>query len=170
MPPKLFSFRHFPKNTSANPLESHTFKTKDLKPFRFIHFQKSGGGLPFSLSAAKGPCSEEATLLSKSRPIETGHLPSAANHQAPVYRQGRRATDHQSLCLSPSISTPKNLASATLLDSALTSKATDKCFSFNTKKKHRGGEGGAPPSLNSRTLVKAHGTFDLPSAARIESA
>ena len=44
MPPKLFSFRHFPKNTSANPLESHTFKTKDLKPFRFIHFQKKGGG------------------------------------------------------------------------------------------------------------------------------
>jgi len=44
MPPKAFSFTHFPKNTSANRLESHTFKTKDLKPFRFIHFQKSGGG------------------------------------------------------------------------------------------------------------------------------
>src|SRR5713226_2958724 len=46
MPPKAFRFTHFPKNTSANPLESHTFKTKDLKPFRFIHFQKSGGGSP----------------------------------------------------------------------------------------------------------------------------
>jgi hypothetical protein len=44
MPPKAFRFTHFPKNTSASPLESHTFKTKDLKPFRFIHFQKSGGG------------------------------------------------------------------------------------------------------------------------------
>ncbi len=44
MPPKASSFTHFPKNTSANRLESHTFKTKDLKPFRFIHFQKSGGG------------------------------------------------------------------------------------------------------------------------------
>src|SRR5260370_25755391 len=44
MPPKLFSFTHFRKNTSATPLVSHTFKTKDLKPFRFIHFQKSGRG------------------------------------------------------------------------------------------------------------------------------
>src|SRR2546422_5025742 len=43
MPPKLFSFTHFTKNASANPLVSHTFKTKDLKPFRFIHFQKGGG-------------------------------------------------------------------------------------------------------------------------------
>jgi hypothetical protein len=28
---KLFSFTHFRKNTSATPLVSHTFKTKDLK-------------------------------------------------------------------------------------------------------------------------------------------
>jgi hypothetical protein len=41
------SFRliQFRKNASATPLESHTFKTKDLKPFRFTHFQKKGGGL-----------------------------------------------------------------------------------------------------------------------------
>src|SRR6266581_1199173 len=39
-----FSFTHFRKNASANPLVSHTFKTKDLKPFRFTHFQKNGGG------------------------------------------------------------------------------------------------------------------------------
>src|SRR2546426_7011554 len=40
------SFRliQFRKNASANPLESHTLKTKDLKPFRFTHFQKKGGG------------------------------------------------------------------------------------------------------------------------------
>ena len=44
MPPKLFSFTQFPKNASATPLVSHTFKTKDLKPFRFTHFQKKGGG------------------------------------------------------------------------------------------------------------------------------
>src|SRR5437899_7320837 len=44
MPPKAFRFTHFPKNASANPLESHTFKTKDLKPFRFTHFQKKGRG------------------------------------------------------------------------------------------------------------------------------
>src|SRR5713101_3904992 len=44
MPPKLFSFTHFRKNASVTPLVSHTFKTKDLKPFRFTHFQKKGGG------------------------------------------------------------------------------------------------------------------------------
>src|SRR5947209_14907587 len=44
MLPKLFSFTHFRKNAPANPLESHTFKTKDLKPFRFTHLQKKGGG------------------------------------------------------------------------------------------------------------------------------
>src|SRR2546426_8905745 len=42
------SFRliQFRKNASANPLVSHSFKTKDLKPFRFTHFQKKGGGTP----------------------------------------------------------------------------------------------------------------------------
>src|SRR6266567_2730852 len=42
--PKLFSFTHFRKNASATPFVSHTFKTKDLKPFRFTHFQKNGRG------------------------------------------------------------------------------------------------------------------------------
>ena len=41
---KPFRLIHFRKNASANPLESHTFKTKDLKPFRFTHLQKKGGG------------------------------------------------------------------------------------------------------------------------------
>src|SRR3989454_9800279 len=44
MPSKLFRFTYFAKNTSVNPFVSHTFKTKDLKPFRFIHFQKMWGG------------------------------------------------------------------------------------------------------------------------------
>src|SRR2546425_4505663 len=43
---KSLSFTHFAKNASATPLVSHTFKTKDLKPFRFTHLQKSGGGSP----------------------------------------------------------------------------------------------------------------------------
>src|SRR5713226_7150459 len=49
------SFRliHFRKNASANPLVSHTFKTKDLKPFRFTHFQKKGGGRGASISLSK---------------------------------------------------------------------------------------------------------------------
>src|SRR5713226_3336405 len=57
MPPKLFRFTHFPKNTSATSLESHTFKTKDLKPFRFIHFQERvvGGGAGASPSSRHSP-------------------------------------------------------------------------------------------------------------------
>src|SRR5712691_9197937 len=98
MPPKLFSFTHFRKNAPANPLESHSFKTKDLKPFRFIHFQKSGGGSPFILSQPKGTCHADATLLSKSRPAETGHLLSAANHESQI-------TNHQSLRISRLTST-----------------------------------------------------------------
>jgi hypothetical protein len=39
----LFTLIHFRKNASVNALVSHTFKTKDLKPFRFIHFQKKVG-------------------------------------------------------------------------------------------------------------------------------
>src|SRR5438445_4176212 len=46
-----FRLTHFRKNASANPLESHSFKTKDLKPFRFIHFQKKVGGTPAFRSA-----------------------------------------------------------------------------------------------------------------------
>src|SRR5712691_1708674 len=45
-PPNSFRFTHFRKNASASPLESHTFKTKDLKPFRFTHFQKKVGWTP----------------------------------------------------------------------------------------------------------------------------
>src|SRR5712691_9820266 len=43
-PPNSFRFTLLSKNASANHLVSHTFKTKDLKPFRFTHFQKSGRG------------------------------------------------------------------------------------------------------------------------------
>src|SRR5216684_6193000 len=46
--PNSFRLIQFRKNASANPLESHSFKTKDLKPFRFIHFQEKGGG-PFRI-------------------------------------------------------------------------------------------------------------------------
>src|SRR5712692_11185800 len=46
--PNSFRLIQFRKNVSANPLESHSFKTKDLKPFRFTHFQKKGRGwVPF---------------------------------------------------------------------------------------------------------------------------
>ncbi len=58
------SFRliQFRKNASVSPLVSHSFKTKDLKPFRFTHFQKkAGGGKRF----LRGPtCSGRAFLAS----------------------------------------------------------------------------------------------------------
>src|SRR3989454_7280159 len=44
---KPFRLIQFRKNASATPLVSHNFKTKDLKPFRFTHFQKKGGGYPW---------------------------------------------------------------------------------------------------------------------------
>jgi hypothetical protein len=78
MPPKPFSFTHFHKNTSANPLDSRTFKTKDLKPFRFTHFQKKVGWTP---------C-----------------FPPDAHLQSPVYPEAGRVTNHKSLRLSPLIS------------------------------------------------------------------
>src|SRR2546427_11166097 len=49
------SFRliQFRKNVSVTPFVSHTFKTKDLKPFRFIHFQKKVGvGAPSSYNSS----------------------------------------------------------------------------------------------------------------------
>src|SRR5260370_105012 len=41
-----FRMTYFRKNASANPYGSHTYKTKDLKPFRFTYLQKKGGGTP----------------------------------------------------------------------------------------------------------------------------
>jgi len=146
MPPKLFSFTHFTKNVSANPLESHTFKTKDLKPFRFIHFQKKGGGLPLILSPANGKCQANASLLSKSRPVETGHLLSAANHESQI-------TNHQSLrisCLTSTLIKTKDL----------------KSFIINTYKKR--GEG--TPIFKEIRLCTVYGYIQCVSAALPEGA
>src|SRR5437879_10397794 len=92
MSPKLFSFTHFRKNASATPLVSHTFKTKDLKPFRFTHLQKSGGGSPHpativiqpALRVAEGSepailAGDEGSQRSESRE------PPPANHKSPVH-------------------------------------------------------------------------------------
>src|SRR5260370_25179259 len=112
MLPKLFSFTHFTRNASANPLESHSFKTKDLKPFRFIHFQKKGGGLPLILSPPNGKCQANATLLSKSRPAETRHLLSPPNH-------GSQITNHQPLRITRLTSTLTKYPPASPLTSTL---------------------------------------------------
>src|SRR5713101_3010595 len=74
---KPFRLIQFRKNVSANPLESHTFKTKDLKPFRFTHFQKKGGG-PFRIHQSPVTSdSGESRLLSGRI---TGHGPGITNH------------------------------------------------------------------------------------------
>src|SRR5260370_32513012 len=43
MTTNLFRMTQFRKNASVTPFVSHTFKTKDLKPFRITHFQKMRG-------------------------------------------------------------------------------------------------------------------------------
>jgi hypothetical protein len=138
MPPKLFSFTHFPKNTSATPLESHTFKTKDLKPFRFIHLQKSGGGSPHLATvliplALRHEGSEPAIFAGdEGSQRSQSPEPQPANHKSPV-------TNHESLRLTPLTSTLAKFTAATPLDSALTSKRAAKSFTCNTYEKHTGG-------------------------------
>jgi hypothetical protein len=46
MTTNLFRMTQFRKNASVTPLVSHTFKTKDLKPSRITHFQKTVGVTP----------------------------------------------------------------------------------------------------------------------------
>src|SRR5713101_8086113 len=123
MPPKLFSFTHFPKNTSATPLESHTLKTKDLKPFRFTHLQKSGGG-SLRLATVVTPsepaifAGDEGSQRSESRE------PRPANHNSPV-------TNAESLRLSHLTSTLTKNASVSALTSTLTKKKELKSLKIN---------------------------------------
>jgi hypothetical protein len=145
---KLFTFTHFPKNTPASPFVSHTFKTKDLKLFRFTHLQKSGGGSPHPATvliplALRHEGSEPAIFAADEGSLRSqSREPQPANHKSPVYPEAGRATNHESLRLTPLTSTLAKFAPASPLDSALTSKTTDKYFSCNTYEKHTGGEGG----------------------------
>jgi len=134
MPPKLFSFTHFPKNTSATPLESHTLKTKDLKPFRFTHLQKSGGGSPH-LATVVIPSEPAVFAGDEGSQRSESREPQPANHNSPV-------ANAELLRLSHLTSTLTNFAPATPLESALTSKRAAKSFTSNTYEKHTQGEGG----------------------------
>src|SRR3989442_15747908 len=72
---KPFSFTHFRKNASANPLDSHTFKTKDLKPFRFTHFQKKVGVLwKAVIPTGYLPRASEGRAEGSLRPTPPSHL------------------------------------------------------------------------------------------------
>src|SRR5712691_9821579 len=111
-----FSFTHFRKNASATPLVSHSFKTKDLKPFRFTHFQKNSRG---------------RVPLSNIQPQTSNLRSSLSDHPARmVVPSEHRESRDLSLRLTP-------------LDSALTSKRAPKSFTCNTYEKHTGGEGGS---------------------------
>ncbi len=157
MPPKLFSFTHFPKNTSASPLVSHTFKTKDLKPFRFTHLQKSGGGSPH-LPTVVIPSEPAIFVGDEGSQRSESREPQPANHNSPV-------TNHESLRLTPLTSTLTKNASATTLDSALTSKRPSKSFTSNTYEKHTQGEGGCLPQdarLALTVLGQRSGTPAIP--------
>src|SRR5712692_172206 len=114
-----FRFTHFRKNASANPLVSHTFKTKDLKPFRFIHFQKKGRGSPHPANAV---IPSEPAILARDEGSQCseGREPQSANHESPVYPEARRVTNHESLPLSALTSTLTKNAPASPLTSALT--------------------------------------------------
>src|SRR5260370_1649829 len=70
-----FRFTQFRKNASASPLESHTFKTKDLKCPVFTHFQKKGGGSPTSQERGEGQARRklrEGTAASRRIPDRIG--------------------------------------------------------------------------------------------------
>src|SRR5216684_4471130 len=116
---KSLSFTHFAKNASATPLVSHTFKTKDLKPFRFTHLQKSGGGSPHLATvviplALRHEGSEPAVFAGdEGSQRSESREPQPANHKSTV-------TNHESLRLTPLTSTLAKFAPATPLDSALT--------------------------------------------------
>src|SRR5260370_15206352 len=131
-PPKLFSFTHFPKNTSANPLVSHTFKTKDLKPFRFTHLQKSGGG---ALRLATVVIPSEPAILADDEGLQRSESrePQPANRKSPLTNAELPRLSHLTSTLTKNVS-------ATPLTSTLTKTKDLKSFRINTYKK----EGGVP--------------------------
>src|SRR5260370_5893987 len=116
--PNSFRLIQFRKNASASPLESHTFKTKDLKPFRITYFQKKGGGwvplsniqhltsnlrsslspLDSALTSKRAPKSFTSNTYEKHTQGEGG-LPRVrariTSHQSPVTSHESPITNHE---------------------------------------------------------------------------
>src|SRR5713101_4832925 len=140
---KLFSFTHFRKNASATPLVSHTFKTKDLKPFRFTHFQKKvGGDAPFASPDSIGKGAVRVSL-SNIQHLTTNPRSSLTDHPTRMVVPSERSEPRD---LRPDVtalsSTLTNFAPATPLAPTLTGKLHFKPFRINTYKKGGEGEGG----------------------------
>src|SRR5437899_1184023 len=120
----LFSFTHFRENASASPLESHSFKTKDLKPFRFTHLQKKGGGRvplsniqphPFNLRSSLSPLDSALTSKRASKSFtsntyekhtqgegglqNTNHQSRVTSHESPAAVNCQPRTGSGVLCL-----------------------------------------------------------------------
>src|SRR5712691_9507183 len=100
----LFRFTHFRENTSATPLVSHTFKTKDLKPFRFTHFQKNGGG-PFRIHQSPVTNHESLPVSPLDSPLTSKRAPKSFTSNTYEKNTGggggsvylrTRITDHES--------------------------------------------------------------------------
>src|SRR2546422_7680318 len=135
---KLFSFTLLSKNASANHLVSHSCKNTGLKVPCFHTLTKNIGGrgcLGVSLS-------DFVLLISYLRFSLTDHPDRMV-----VPSEHRESRDLR-LDLSPLTPTLTKNASASPLDSALTSKRAPKPFRCNTYEKHTQGEGGEGPVTN----------------------
>src|SRR5713101_3025243 len=77
-----FRFTHFRENASASPLESHTFKTKDLKCPVFTHFQKKGGGHP-TVKSEEGRRTRRTQRRQSGHEFLAGHLWPGARRRTP---------------------------------------------------------------------------------------
>src|SRR6266568_9671354 len=96
MPPKLFSFTHFRKNASATPLVSHTFKTKDLKPFRFTHLQKNVGVPPVFHSTPALPPLLPLPPLPHLSPSPASNLQPQTDHPTRMVVPSERSESRES--------------------------------------------------------------------------
>src|SRR5713226_9947945 len=109
MTTNLFRMTHFRKNASVTPLVSHTFKTKDLKPFRITHFQKKVGVphdndhnlkveqafMPVHFRSKTAPhCPAHIPLAWDRIPGHAFRGPSAARRAAAESLHGRRHLDN----------------------------------------------------------------------------
>src|SRR5260370_30544590 len=88
-----FRFTQFRKNVSVSPLESHTFKTKDLKCPVFTHFQKKGGGPPPVKSKERGRQEGNSETAKRRRPSR--RAPMARTPPPHSKRAGAASTSAQ---------------------------------------------------------------------------
>jgi hypothetical protein len=141
-----FSFTHFRKNASATPLVSHSFKTKDLKPFRFTHFQKNGRGrvpLVAQASACVGTRYCPSSSSGDSARFELSTVDCQLSALSLLTSTLTKTTIRPGMVVPSERSEPRDLSlRVTPLDSALTSKRASKSFTSNTYEKHTQGEGG----------------------------